>query len=216
MKYHVKKKELGKNLKLYIWILSIFSFFAPMSSNAALIDAPLPTNTYITLNGFDWAWGASCITKGASDCDTPSFGFQQALGWDIAQSTDMALAPTALDFLFPGANVPFNGVDPVSGASFAYLNDAYTDAQSAGACATAYFTLGDGVGVAQGNSCDWYNGGDQNVNTLGWFNQNGESNFYADVLFVRQVSVIPVPAAVWLFGTALIGLFGFSKRRKAA
>jgi len=27
---------------------------------------------------------------------------------------------------------------------------------------------------------------------------------------------VPVPAAVWLFGTALIGLFGFSKRRKAA
>ena len=25
----------------------------------------------------------------------------------------------------------------------------------------------------------------------------------------------PVPAAVWLFGTALIGLFGFNKRRKA-
>jgi hypothetical protein len=29
-------------------------------------------------------------------------------------------------------------------------------------------------------------------------------------------SPIPVPAAVWLFGTALIGLVGFSKRRKAA
>jgi hypothetical protein len=29
-------------------------------------------------------------------------------------------------------------------------------------------------------------------------------------------AVVPVPAAVWLFGTALIGLFGFSKRRKAA
>jgi len=27
---------------------------------------------------------------------------------------------------------------------------------------------------------------------------------------------VPVPAAVWLFGTALIGLVGFSKRRKAA
>ena len=26
----------------------------------------------------------------------------------------------------------------------------------------------------------------------------------------------PVPAAIWLFGTALIGLVGFSKRRKAA
>jgi hypothetical protein len=30
------------------------------------------------------------------------------------------------------------------------------------------------------------------------------------------VSAVPVPAAVWLFGTALLGLVGFSKRRKAA
>jgi len=29
-------------------------------------------------------------------------------------------------------------------------------------------------------------------------------------------SVVPVPAAIWLFGTALIGLVGFSRRRKAA
>jgi hypothetical protein len=31
-----------------------------------------------------------------------------------------------------------------------------------------------------------------------------------------EYGVVPVPAAVWLFGTALIGLFGFGKRRKAA
>jgi len=30
-----------------------------------------------------------------------------------------------------------------------------------------------------------------------------------------SVSVVPVPAAIWLFGTGLIGLIGFSKRRKA-
>jgi hypothetical protein len=30
------------------------------------------------------------------------------------------------------------------------------------------------------------------------------------------VSAVPVPAAVWLFGTAMIGLVGFGKRRKAA
>jgi hypothetical protein len=29
-------------------------------------------------------------------------------------------------------------------------------------------------------------------------------------------AVIPVPAAVWLFGTALIGLVGFGKRKTAA
>lgn len=31
-----------------------------------------------------------------------------------------------------------------------------------------------------------------------------------------SVSAVPVPAAVWLFGTALIGLVGFANRRKAA
>ena len=33
---------------------------------------------------------------------------------------------------------------------------------------------------------------------------------------IREVSAIPVPATVWLFGTALIGLAGFSKRRKTS
>lgn len=31
----------------------------------------------------------------------------------------------------------------------------------------------------------------------------------------RELAAIPVPAAAWLFGTALIGLVGFSKRGKA-
>ena len=30
-----------------------------------------------------------------------------------------------------------------------------------------------------------------------------------------ELSAVPIPAAVWLFGTALIGLVGFGKRRKA-
>jgi len=33
---------------------------------------------------------------------------------------------------------------------------------------------------------------------------------------VNPVPAIPVPAAVWLFGTALAGLLGFARRRKAA
>jgi hypothetical protein len=42
----------------------------------------------------------------------------------------------------------------------------------------------------------------------------GDYNF--DNLQFNTVSAIPVPAAVWLFGTAPIGLVGFGKRRKAA
>lgn len=33
--------------------------------------------------------------------------------------------------------------------------------------------------------------------------------------FTYDVSAIPLPATIWLFGTALIGVVGFSKRRKA-
>jgi len=32
--------------------------------------------------------------------------------------------------------------------------------------------------------------------------------------YLASMSPVPVPAAIWLFGTALIGLVGFGKRRK--
>jgi hypothetical protein len=53
--------------------------------------------------------------------------------------------------------------------------------------------------------------------------QNGlGSSYYSNLELSRisgvspSVSAVPAPAAAWLFGTALIGLVGFSKRRKAA
>jgi hypothetical protein len=41
------------------------------------------------------------------------------------------------------------------------------------------------------------------------------TNDYSHWTEYGPVSAVPVPAAVWLFGTALIGLVGFGKRRKA-
>ena len=38
----------------------------------------------------------------------------------------------------------------------------------------------------------------------------------ATVYGYTDVSAVPVPAAVWLFGSGLIGLIGFAKRKKAA
>ncbi|MCW9025191.1 MAG: PEP-CTERM sorting domain-containing protein, partial [Gammaproteobacteria bacterium] len=42
-----------------------------------------------------------------------------------------------------------------------------------------------------------------------FFGASANVNGYTDV------SAVPVPAAVWLFGSGLIGLIGFSKRKKA-
>jgi hypothetical protein len=44
--------------------------------------------------------------------------------------------------------------------------------------------------------------------------QIGTNVFQLYDIEVTGISAIPIPAAIWLFGTALIGLVGFSRRRK--
>ena len=51
------------------------------------------------------------------------------------------------------------------------------------------------------------------------FDQPNMSFFWWGISFDNvslTVSAVPVPAAVWLFGTALVGLIGFGRRKKAA
>jgi hypothetical protein len=43
---------------------------------------------------------------------------------------------------------------------------------------------------------------------------NADARMYAD--FTEASSVIPVPAAVWLFGSGLLGLIGIARRAKTA
>ena len=58
--------------------------------------------------------------------------------------------------------------------------------------------------------------------TAGTFRVNspGSYGFTDDVsMFYTwefEVAAVPAPAAIWLFGTGLIGLIGFTKRRKTA
>ena len=48
-------------------------------------------------------------------------------------------------------------------------------------------------------------------------NTTGSETVWLDDINIKlHVSAVPVPAAVWLFGSALLGLIGFGKRRKAA
>lgn len=45
---------------------------------------------------------------------------------------------------------------------------------------------------------------------------NNSNAIAVDHVVAQSLSAVPIPAAVWLFGSALIGLLGFIKRRKVA
>jgi hypothetical protein len=45
-----------------------------------------------------------------------------------------------------------------------------------------------------------------------WILENGTDQWVADIKVNIGVSAVPVPAAIWLFGTALIGFVGMSRR----
>jgi hypothetical protein len=96
-------------------------------------------------------------------------------------------------------------------------------------------------GTSPNNRIDIWDGNDVFVGTIGHTPNTGgdrlwqqlllDSTVHPELLNVGRVdvyfggsgaldnltyNVVPVPAAIWLFGTALIGLVGFGKRRKAA
>ena len=63
-----------------------------------------------------------------------------------------------------------------------------------------------------------YSGPTAVTSALFAFVETGSSDLgvFAESFDNLSLNPVPIPAAVWLFGTALIGLFGFGKRRKAA
>lgn len=68
-----------------------------------------------------------------------------------------------------------------------------------------FFTAGLG-GCSNGQFCDISNVAPYNNRTNQWA---------FDVLNVNEVPAVPVPAAVWLFGSGLLGLVGMARRKKA-
>ena len=169
------------------------------SAQAALINTPVPTNAYITLGGLDWAWAMPVPSDGSGGFGVfIDLSVQGPLGWRVPTAAELALAPLATQFLFAGANVPFNGVDPISGASFAATNANYT---GDGACAAPYFNN-------TYSHCDWQDGLGQPLGP--WFGLAGAPSF-ADSLAVRNA--VPEPASLLLLGLGLAGL-ALARRRR--
>ncbi len=113
--------------------------------------------------------------------------------------------PTTLDFSAGGMGVDFLSLAPDLAQIF-YIGDGVTgsgDFQSfeAPTGATRMFLgIPDGFGF---------------VGLPGAYDDN-DGSYRIGIGINEAPPAIPIPAAVWLFGSALIGLVGFSKRRKTA
>jgi hypothetical protein len=184
-------------------IAAAMSMIFSTNASAALLDAPLPSDAYITFDNLEWAWAYPFpASYGGFD-----LSYQSQFGWQVPTAAEMASAPNATDFLFAGANVPFGGTDPVSGAYFTatgYSGSPYLSAASAGACATPYFST-------LYYNCDFSDGNQ----LYPWAGLPGAPT-WADQLVVRAIpNITPIPALpLFASGLGALGLLGWRRKRK--
>lgn len=109
---------------------------AAASPAAAILNVPLPANTYITFGGHDWAWASPCSPAGCNfdGSNALDLSFQGGLGWRLPTLAELLAGPAPSDFSFAGANVPLGG-SSVEGTT---VSGAPGDL----ACASAYFSNG--------------------------------------------------------------------------
>jgi hypothetical protein len=189
-------------------LVAAIAFFGLSSlTNAAVLQSEVTSNAYITKGGYDIAWAAPCAAVSPS-CGAIDLSYQSQFGWEL-MTLDVWNAIggiLATDFVFDGANVDYatgNNLDEASGATVHGGNSNLTGDI---AVASPWFS-------SSYKHIDWSNG-DAGLWSGLDFNLTNAS--WAEGLVMRKVSAVPVPAAVWLLGSGLIGLIGFSNRKKSA
>lgn len=51
-------------------------------AEAAIVNAPVDSSSYITINGMDWAWASPCGAE--NGCATLDMSYQSTHGWSVA------------------------------------------------------------------------------------------------------------------------------------
>lgn len=161
------------------------------SANAALIDSstPIPDqNILLNFGGLDWVYAGPVAPNefGPGNIQTPDFRASE--GWRFATPSEWAAKPHWTDFSIGIASVlPVDGFSDHTVYRFAseyWGNFSHVDLLDAD---LGLITNGLDIGDLHGVNETWY---------------VRDSN----------VSPVPVPAAVWLFGSGLLGLLNLKRK----
>ena len=156
--------------------------------------------------------------EATTDVSSPAFGYS------IATAADAALFLQAAGSTNPDCTNPgvFDSVDCVdlrypfsifgdnynsSGDYVFFLNDAFIP-DGVGQIYTLHVSLDTNLSVA------WLF--DNLRDTDEFSNDEGHPLNAISWLLFKEVNPVPIPAAIWLFGAALVGLIGFTRSRKTA
>ena len=186
--------------------IGLFCATASQNINAATIDVvggQLTGANNIDVNGvlYDVDFiDLSCFAI-FSGCDSLSdLDFTTS---SAAQSAHIALTSQIFDNpLYSTFDLSPNLVDGCTDTDQCLIWTPYALVGTTGLSAVVLFNRSNSANVAAGS-------GGAGINTS-FGNLSG--HVYADWTLV---SAVPVPAAFWLFGTALVGLVGFGRRKKA-
>lgn len=173
----------------------------------------------VTLNGLDWrqvtdttglTWNqVNSVCSGTNNACSGSVGGVNFDGWSWASQdhvVDMLAAYTPLDTndisgqTFSGdylANTALSMLDPTSTSSPASIWGHVSDTDQ----------FGGGVDVFISSSTV------QTQIYLGGSNGKNYTNSTLGAWLYRDVTPVPVPAAIWLFGSGLLGLVGMARRK---
>ena len=176
-------------------------------------------------------WATSVITD--TGVDTVQLTMSVALGVNLADVTamyfnlDPSLDPTALSFNRDSGSGPSAGNTTISTGVDAFkpdgdgLYDILFDFPPPPGADAAKFNAGEdlvytivGTGLTANSFNIWSEPGPGNTAgpylSVARFQQTGADQEGSD-----WVGAVPVPAAVWLFGSGLLGLVGIARRRRS-
>jgi hypothetical protein len=222
-------------MKKYLFIINILLAIVPIQSALAALLIPLDVNDLYIYNKHDSAsppneW--TVLIQGLEYVDVGGQQYVKAGTWNengyddynelLIRSTENAvytddgsvmyqMAPVGTTWSFPssrgseGTGMDVNEIIAIESVTIPYgtFNNAYVH--------RVYFDPDDPL---LPNTAYWY---DYIVPGVGFVKQIDYSAYSNSpkVMELVQITSVPIPAAVWLFGSGLIGLIGVARRKKA-